>query len=246
MKPSRKRQGKGIIFVLLSIIKKPIYKKLSILFLSILLVVSIGFLGVRYFENRAFQSRVNMKELRSFITYVIQDELNKAVDLGIIGFNLVDGVIIEDLVISQEEDFSNSKKLLHSKKVALKLSSIFSNKPYIKKIQFVKTKISIDIEGPFFSKFVDYLRKINIQEVEFIDSEIEIRQGDQIILNWAKKTHWIFKQTDNIIDFQFDNGIFFIPFLQKIRGKGKIELNEDKIPAITLDSEWKNIQVDEF
>lgn len=211
-----------------------------------LLLILVSFLGIRYLENEAFESRVQVRELRKFITFAIQEDLGKAVDLGIIGFSLLEGVLVEDLVISQEQDFSYNKQLLHSKKVVLKLSSVFSERPYIKKIQFIEPKLNLNSKDPFFSKLVDYLLKVNVQEVEFINAEIEVQSGDNSIMRWDKKTNWKFFKDGNRIQYKFDNGIYMIPFVQRIRGEGHIDLLEGETPKMSGFLEWKKIDIEGF
>jgi hypothetical protein len=197
-------------------------------------------------EYKAFSSRITVSQIRSFVTYVINQDLNKAVDLGIIDFSLREGILLEDLVISQEEDFTFNQKLLEAKKIALKLSSVFSSEPYIKKITVIGAKVQIDIRDDFFPDLVNYLLKARIQEVEFRDIQVELYDGENLILNLADPTVWRFQKKGNQILFEFSNGFYFIPFLTRIHGTGEILLEDEKSPKILLRSEWKNLNTDQI
>lgn len=213
---------------------------------TILLFLIGGFFLLRYLEYKAFQSRIQVGQIRSFITYVINTDLEKAVDVGIIDFSLWDGILIEDLVISQEEDFTFNTKLLQSKKIALQLSSVFSDQPYIKKVKIIGAKLEVDQNDPFFLKLVDYLLKVNIQEVEIVDAELVILDRNGLALDWKYPTSWTFKKSSNTIHYEFQNGWFWLPFTKRIRGSGTISLGDDSNKLIIFNSEWKGIPVENF
>lgn len=213
---------------------------------TIIIFLIGGFFLIRFLEYKAFQSRIQVGQIRSFITYVINTDLEKAVDVGIIDFSLWDGILIEDLVISQEEDFTFNTKLLESRKIALQLSSVFSDQPYIKKVKIIGVKLEVDQKDPFFLKLVDYLIKVNIQEVEILDAELVILDSNGLTLDWKYPTNWIFRKSGNTIHYEFQNGWYWIPFTRKIRGNGTISLSDDSNKKIIFNSEWKGIPIENF
>jgi len=204
------------------------------------------FLTIRYLEHAAFQSRIEIRDLKKFLMYVIQNDMNKAVDLGIIRFSLWDGVIVEDLSISSEEDFSFGKKLLHSRKLILKLSSLFSPKPYIRKIRFIEPKFSLNTIDPSFSRLIEYILEARVREVEFSDAQIEVYRGELPYLNWDRKMNWFFRREDRTIYFHFNNGSYWIPWAERIQGQGKIYLDPKENLEILFQAEGKNLDVSGF
>lgn len=219
-----------------------LFRKISLGFVS-LFIIYFGIM--RYLEYRIFDSRIQVNDIRNFITQVINDDLSKAVDLGIIEFSIWEGILIEDLMISQEEDFTYNRKLLQSKKIGLKLSSLFSKQPYIKKIKIIEPMIHIDTGDDFFSSLVDYLLKANFQEVEFSGLQIEVYDAENQILNLQQKSDWVFYKKEDTIEFRFSNGWFWLPFVTRIQGNGSIQLKEGKPANVEMNTRWKNLDIKE-
>lgn len=209
-------------------------------------LIVVAFSTYRYLEYQAFQSRIQVGQIRNFITHVINTDLEKAVDVGIIEFSLWEGILVEDLVISQEEDFNFNKKLLQTRKIAIQLSSVFSSNPYIRKIKFIRPKIHLDQKDPFFSRLIEYLLKANIQEVEFQDAVVLYDNDSRKIIGWETPTKWVFKKRDNHIDFHFSNAWIPVPFFPYTKGSGSIVLSQTDEPKISMSAEWKNLPVDSF
>jgi hypothetical protein len=211
---------------------------------SVFLITSY-FGTIRYLEYTIFESRIQVNDIRNFITQVINKDLSKAVDLGIIEFSIWEGILIEDLMISQEEDFTYNRKLLQSKKIGLKLSSLFSKNPYIKKIKIINPKIQIDTGDDFFSSLVDYLLRANIQEVEFSGLQIDVFESENQILNIKQRTDWLFYKSEDRIEFRYSNGWFWLPFVTRIQGNGSILLKDGKPSSIEMNTRLKNLDTNE-
>ncbi|WCL51173.1 hypothetical protein [Leptospira sp. GIMC2001] len=231
--------------------KRPILVSTKLNFLNKKLAIYLGavavlcislWIGYRILAYKAFESRIQVGQIRTFLTHIINTDLDKAVDVGIIEFSLFEGILVEDLVISQEEDFTFNRKLLQSRKIALQLSSIFSKEPYLKKIKIIDAKFQIDINDDFFQKLIDYLLLVNIQEVEFQGTTIELYEGERLILKLDEPTNWVFQKKNNTIELYFKNRTYFLPFITKIEGSGVIELSESKDYQLNFNALWRNIE----
>ncbi len=198
--------------------------RLGIFLLSSVCILYFGLL--RFLEYRIFESRIQVNQIRSFITDAINQELHKAVDLGIIEFSLWEGILLEDLMISQDEDFTFNHKLLQSRKIGLKLSSLFSHQPYIKRIKIIDPIIQVNTTDDYFNSLVEYLLKVNIQELEFSGLRLDLLEGEDVLISIKEKSDWVFKKENNKIYFSFNNGWFWIPFVTRIQGQGVISLSE--------------------
>jgi hypothetical protein len=218
--------------------------RLGIFLLSSVCILYFGLL--RFLEYRIFESRIQVNQIRSFITDAINQELHKAVDLGIIEFSLWEGILLEDLMISQDEDFTFNHKLLQSRKIGLKLSSLFSHQPYIKRIKIIDPIIQVNTTDDYFNSLVEYLLKVNIQELEFSGLRLDLLEGENVLISIKEKSDWVFKKENNKIYFSFNNGWFWIPFVTRIQGQGVISLSEGKSPQIQFNARWKNLSSSEI
>lgn len=206
------------------------------------------FFSIRILEHQAFTSRIQAKALREFVIYAIQRELSKAVDMGIIGFSLMDGVVVEDLMISMEDDFSEGRYLIQCKKLLLKLSSLFSSQPYIRKIIFIEPSIVLDVNDPSFPDIIEYVLNSSIQEVEFKRAKILILEGRKELVRLPLESNGIVKRKGNEIQMKLQSEGFL--WEGNFKGIGSIQYNpnnnHEKDFSFNFYVEWNRLPVKNF
>lgn len=202
---------------------------------SFFIVTSLSF-GSLFTANNFYvyqmkKKYINLFEMKKIITSYIKGNLNKAIELGIVDFSLLEGITIEDIKISQEEDFSNNKLFFTSQRVDIRLSSIFSEKVYINNIIFYNTNLELDINEINSDNFLTYLKERNLPKIEFRNLNITIKDGNKEIIKTNKPIQLIITSSNNDVQLSFDDSFFKIPMTLSFYGTGLIDSDN----RLTLD-----------
>lgn len=189
------------------------------------------FTANNFYVYQMKKNYINLFEMKRVITSYIKSKLNKAIELGIVDFSLLEGITIEDIKISQEEDFSNNKLFFTSQRVDIRLSSIFSDNVYINHIIFYNTNLELDINEINTDNFLTYLKERNLPKIEFRNLNIIIRDGNKEIIKTNKPIQLIITSSNNDVQLSFDDSFFKIPLTLSFYGTGVIDSDN----RLTLD-----------
>ena len=151
------------------------------IFIFISLLSGSIYTANNFYVYQMKKNYINLSEMKKVITNYIKIKLNKAIELGIVDFSLIEGITIEDIKISEEEDFSNNKLFFISQRVDIKLSSVFSKNVFIEEIIVHNSKLEIDINEFNIESFFKYFKERNFPKIEFRNLNFSIRDG--IVLN---------------------------------------------------------------
>ncbi|MDF3820208.1 hypothetical protein P3G55_09870 [Leptospira sp. 96542] len=215
-------------------------------FLSFL---SLGFVFLSFvfvyflFEFYIRNYRIPLTELRKIITTVINKELGRAVDIGVLDFSLREGLILEDLVISQEEDFSFNEHLLKVKKVTFRLSNYFKNTPKVERVDFYGAQLVLGDGDNLQDQLLGYLRTTKVKDIRFHDTRITLKKENSTVLDWKEGWDIFLYRKNKTIYTSYDNGWFWIPNTTRISGEGFF--HESDLDEYRFDIKWKNFPSDE-
>jgi hypothetical protein len=182
---------------------------------------------------------INLSDMKKVINNYIKIKLNKAIELGIIDFSLLEGITIEDIKISEEEDFSNNKLFFVSQRVDIKLSNFISNKVYIDTVVIHNSKIEIDINEFNLENFFKYFKDSNFPKIEFRNLTFTLKDGNKELLKTQKPIQLIISKTSQEINISFDDSYFKIPFTMSLFGTGVIDSNN----RLTIDVRFNKFPV---
>ncbi len=230
------RKGRSIRQTIKSIIKSRwLVTILIILFLSIASFGITNNVYVYYLEK----NNVNIYQIKNLILQFIKLELKKAIEIGVVHLNIIDGISFEDIRISAEEDFSNNQILFSAHRMDLRLSSIFSKSFSIEKIVFYNARLESeqDFEIKNFSK---YLVENNIPSIEFKNLTIILKKENQVIFRTAKPIDLKLTRKKNKFIINGNDGIVFGKLFRQISLSGRWETDSK---LIDLKLEIQNFSV---
>ncbi|GBF48768.1 hypothetical protein LPTSP4_02680 [Leptospira ryugenii] len=211
--------------------------------LLFLVVVCLQIVSYLLFEHYIRTKRIPLSALRGFVTNTINQELGKAVDLGVLDFSIREGLILEDLAISQEEDFSYNSYLLKVKKVTFHIESYFAKVPQIDRIDFYSPQLILNNDENLETSLIKYFKSSRIKEVIFHDTRVTLIKDNEIIVDWKEGWDIHFKREGEKIFVSYSNGMFWIPNATRIKGQGY--LSETKEEDFSFQLEWKNYPSEE-
>ncbi len=227
--------------IFLSILRK--HQKTIYSFLAlggVFVLLSLIYIGFEYYLKT---KRIPLVSVRAIVTETINKEIGKAVDLGVVDFSLREGLILEDLVISREEDFSFNAHLLKVKKVTFRLSSYFTNTPYVERIDFFSPNLVLENDEELEKKLIEYFQNTKIKEVIFHDTRINYKKGNSTILDWREGWDISFRRKNGKIFVSYDNGWFWVPNATRVKGEGYFA--EGKFNEYKFEFFWKNYPSEE-
>ncbi|WP_246052135.1 LIC_12586 family protein [Leptospira idonii] len=198
------------------------------------------YLGFEYYLKT---KRIPLVPLRALVTSTINQKIGKAVDLGVVDFSLREGLILEDLVISQEEDFSFNTNLLKVKKVTFHLSSYFSETPSVDRVDFYSPQLILNSGTELENQLLDYFQSSKLKEVVFHDTRISLKKGDFVVLDWKEGWDIRFKRKNDKIYVSYDNGWFWVPNATRVKGEGYF--TNDRLNEYSFSIVWKNYPSEE-
>ena len=211
---------------------------ISIFILSTLVFGTI-YTANNFYVYQMKKNYINLSDMKKVINNYIKVKLNKAIELGIIDFSLLEGITIEDIKISEEEDFSNNKLFFVSQRVDIKLSNFLSNKVYIDTVVVHNSKIEIDINEFNLENFFKYFKESNFPKIEFRNLTFTLKDGYKELLKTQKPIQLIISKTSQEINISFDDSYFKIPFTISLYGGGVIDSNN----RLTIDVRFNKFPV---
>jgi hypothetical protein len=197
--------------------------------ISIFIFISL-FVGTVYTANNFYvyqmkKNYINLSEMKKVITSYIKTQLNKAIELGIVDFSLLEGITIEDIKISEEEDFSNNKLFFLSQRVDIKLSSVLSKNVFIEEIVVHNSKLEIDVNEFNIETFFKYFKERNFPKIEFRNLNFTLKDGSKELIKSEKPIQLTIQKINNEIMITFDDSYFNLPFTMNLFGTGNIDQN---------------------
>jgi hypothetical protein len=211
---------------------------ISIFILSTLIFGSV-YTANNFYVYQMKKKYINLSDMKKVINNYIKIKLNKAIELGIIDFSLLEGITIEDIKISEEEDFSNNKLFFISQRIDIKLSNFISNKVYIDTVVIHNSKIEIDINEFNLENFFKYFKDSNFPKIEFRNLTFTLKDGNKELLKTQKPIQLNISKTSQEINISFDDSYFKIPFTMSLFGTGVIDSNN----RLTIDVRFNKFPV---
>ncbi len=207
---------------------------------SFFVCVALLYFGIEYYIKT---KKVPLVAIRRIVTSTINEQIGKAVDLGVVDFSLREGLILEDLVVSQEEDFSYNANFLKVKRVTFHFASLFSAVPHIDRIDFFSPQLTLNNDEILEKKLLDYFKTTKIKEVVFHDTRVSLKKGDLSVLEWKEGWDIHFVRKDGKIKVEYNNGIYFLPNATRVKGEGI--LSESNTNDFKFGFQWKNYPSEE-
>jgi len=201
---------------------------------------SLGYFGLEaYIKSR----RIPLSQIRGLVTSLINKELGKAVDLGVVDFSLREGIILEDLVISQEEDFAFNQNLLKVKKVTFRFNQYLKNLGHIDRVDLYSPTLTLDTGSAFTENLVKYYQETKLAKLVIHDAKLILKKDEFGVMEWKKGWDIYCERKNGKILIQYQNGNYWIPGASRILG-------EAELPDLGLDRfrfrfQWKNVSTDE-
>lgn len=206
----------------------------------IFFVFLLGYYGLEYYLRNY---RIPLVQLRKVVTYTINKELGKAVDIGVLDFSLREGLIIEDLVVSNEEDFSFNDHMLKVKKVTFRLSSYFKKSPTVEQIDFYSPHLVLNENVSLRNQLIEYAQKSKLKDIRFHDARLTVKQNDSTLVDWKEGWDIVLKRKYKKLFLTYNNGWFWIPNTTRIKGEG--EFSETSLDDFQFEFKWKNYPSEE-
>ncbi|MEI1280383.1 AsmA family protein [Leptospira venezuelensis] len=199
-----------------TITEKPSFRKISIALIVIFLLLAAAKETAEwYFVRRVLDLR-GVKELtRGFIN----EELDRAVTLGVVEYEFPNHVFIEDLKISSDEDFASQRMIFKANKIELLLRGLWKGQPSVKAIRVRNAQLSIDLEDKISGEILSYIHKINIPEIRLEDTTVTVYKGGKVLLENVKGIDFNIRKEDTKINVQISDSLFPIPGFRYVNGK---------------------------
>lgn len=195
---------------------------------SLLLISATLFVLNSFYSYYMTKNYVNIFKVKSTIVTFIRKNLSKAIEIGIADFSSIQGIVFEDIKISQEEDFSNNKLLFTSKRVDVGLTSLFSKNVVPERISIYSAKLAIDIDDPINEKVLKYIHELNLPDIYFDNLEIQIRAANQDMLRTAKNINVSIIRKNQFLEISFNDSKIFGLLTGSLKGSGRINLETDE------------------
>ncbi|PJZ45551.1 LIC_12586 family protein [Leptospira brenneri] len=237
----RLSQYRQFLFSLLNRIREN--KRVLLSFLALGFVFFVFLLLYYSLEFYLRNYRIPLVQLRKVVSYTINKELGKAVDIGVLDFSLREGLIIEDLVVSNEEDFSFNDHMVKVKKVTFRLSSYFKESPTVEQIDFYSPHLVLNENQSLRNQLIEYAQKNKLKEIRFHDARLTVKQNDSTLVDWKEGWDIVLKRKNKKLYLSYNNGWFWIPNTTRIKGSG--EFSESNLNEFQFEFQWKNYPSEE-
>jgi hypothetical protein len=197
---------------------------ITFLIILVLAVTTIGIVNNVYVYYMK-KNYVNLFEMKLLIVSYIKENMKKAVEMGVVDFNLFEGVTFEDIRISSEEDFSNNKVFFYTQRLDLRFSTIFKKNVSIEKVIFHNTRI--EVESSFsISEFIEYIKASNLPSLEFRNLTIIKKLDGKIVWQTNRPIHLNLVKKKEKYTIQLDDSYFYMNFSAQMLGQGQLDLEK--------------------
>ncbi|TGM81009.1 LIC_12586 family protein [Leptospira bouyouniensis] len=218
--------------------KRVLFSFLALGFVFFLFVLS--YYGLEFYLRNY---RIPLVKLRKVVSATINKELGKAVDIGVLDFSLREGLIIEDLVVSNEEDFSYNDHMLKVKKVTFRLSSYFKESPTVERIDFYSPHLVLNEDIGMRSRLIEYIQTSRIKDIRFHDARLTVKKSETTLVDWKEGWDIDLLRKNKRIFLKYNNGWFWVPNTTRIKGEG--EFSESNLEDYRFEFFWKNYPSEE-
>ncbi|XDD45112.1 hypothetical protein AB3N60_10325 [Leptospira sp. WS39.C2] len=218
--------------------KRVLFSFLALGFVFFLFVLS--YYGLEFYLRNY---RIPLVKLRKVVAATINQELGRAVDIGVLDFSLREGLIIEDLVVSNEEDFSFNDHLLKVKKVTFRLSSYFKESPTVERIDFYSPQLVLNEDASLRNRLIEYAQKSRIKDIRFHDAKLTVKKADTTLVDWKEGWDIDLLRKNKHLYLKYNNGWFWVPNTTRIKGEG--QFSESNLDDFSFEFIWKNYPSEE-
>lgn len=218
--------------------KRVLFSFLALGFVCFLFVLS--YYGLEFYLRNY---RIPLVKLRKVVAATINQELGKAVDIGVLDFSLREGLIIEDLVISNEEDFSFNDHMLKVKKVTFRLSSYFKESPTVERIDFYSPQLVLKEDQSLGEKLISYVQTSKLKDIRFHDAKLTVKKSDTTLVDWKEGWDIELVRKNKRLYVQYNNGWFWVPNTTRVKGEGIFA--ESNLDEFQFEFFWKNFPSEE-
>ncbi|TGL17002.1 hypothetical protein EHQ46_17390 [Leptospira yanagawae] len=229
----------------LEIVLNRIRENKRVLF-SFLALGFVFFLFVLFYYGLEFylrNYRIPLVKLRKVVATTINQELGKAVDIGVLDFSLREGLIIEDLVVSNEEDFSFNDHMLKVKKVTFRLSSYFKDSPTVERIDFYSPQLVLNDDRSLRDRLISYAQTSKLKDIRFHDAKLTVKQADTTLVDWKEGWDIDLVRKNKRLFVKYNNGWFWVPNTTRVKGEGYF--SESNLDDFQFEFFWKNFPSEE-
>lgn len=214
---------------------------ITILILLFLFITSLGVANnvyVFYMKKKY----VNVFEMKMLIVSYIKEKMKKAVEMGVVDFNMFEGVTFEDIKVSAEEDFSNNRIFFQAGRVDIRFSSLFSKQVSIEKVIFHNTKFEVE-SNVSFSDLTKELYASGLPSLEFRNLTVVGKENGKISWRTNRPIQLrLEKRKEEFAVIINDSLFYFDPFTQ-VKGNGVLNIKKNSLEVLM---EMKDFPVTHF
>lgn len=175
---------------------------------------------------------LDLRGLKELSRNFVNQELGRAVTLGVVKYDFPNAVVFEDFRISSEEDFALNHTLLKTNKIQFRLGGLWKGQPYIRSIVVKDASINLDLKDQISGELISYVQKINIPEIRMMNTTIRISKGGEEVLNSLKGIDIIItKQSEGVV-VKVSDSWFPFPYSRFIQGTFETKFNSEESKSI--------------
>lgn len=194
--------------------------------ISLVILLTGLFLSNSLYEYYVKKNYLDIYHSRSVLVSFIRKNLNKAIEIGIVDFSSLYGIVFEDIKISEEEDFSSNKLFFIGKRIDIRLGKPMSKDQILEKVVIYDARLNLDISDPVSSNLLTYIKDFKFPQMEIRNLEFIIRDKDRVIIRTIKPVDVIMKRKGNKVLISMKDK----KFLDLIRLQDKIQAETEIDP----------------
>ncbi|EPG73900.1 AsmA domain protein [Leptospira fainei serovar Hurstbridge str. BUT 6] len=191
------------------------FRRISVSAIIFLLLLAAAKEGAEwYFVRRILDLRAVKELSRNFIN----EELGRAVALGVVEYEFPNHVFIEDLKISSDEDFAAQHLIFKANKIELVLRGLWKGTPSVRAIRIRDAQISLDLEDKISGEILGYIHKVNIPEIRLENTTVSISKGEKKLLEEVRGVDFLIRKEGSKINVGISDSVFPWPGLRYVNG----------------------------
>lgn len=206
-----------------------VYPKWKLISISLIIILSLVInLGSIYIENYFKENYLDVPKLKNSILGFVNNNLKRAIIVGVADFSLTNGISFEDVRISEEEDFSNNKIIFFTKRIDFKIDLLNPKEKKIEKVIIHNAIVKINLDDTISEIFWDKLTKTSLPKIYFKNLKLIISKGGVDLFESIRPLNVIIGQENKVLKAEFDDAVFYNPYKSKISGEGTFKGNNKK------------------
>lgn len=205
------------------------------IFLPIILILFFQKSCNQFISDYVQKEYIDILQVKRQAVEKFQATTGKATEIGVSYFSLFFGIVLEDIRISEEEDFSNNKVLFSSQRMEIKTKSLTSENKIFTKVVFKNARLRMDISSNYRQKFFSYLSELHIPEIEFQDLHVEMVRKNQALFQTDRPLNMNVLVRKDFLHIQFDDSRFFLPVTTRIKGTFDLYKQQNKQSPFSLE-----------